>query len=498
MKPPRNGRGQTICFAEDEAEVRNYLETALTSQGYSVEAYHDGEELLSNLQARSGGVSVVLLDLIMPRKDGIETLREIRSRDRDLPVIIISGAPSPFNVVEAMRHGATDFLGKPIGLEELRKAIDSAIEQRARVRPEAPQIQPVFREEDTFVTANAQMREIEELADQVGWSEAPVLIQGETGTGKEVLARLLHARSQRASKPLVKLNCAALPSELIESELFGYQRGAFTGAFQNKLGMFELADGGTIMLDEIGDMDYKLQAKLLQVLQDHTFNRLGGKEAIQVDVRVMSATHRDLEEAIADGTFRQDLYYRLDVISLHLPALRERREDVLGLAEVLLRKHAAPGSPLPTITPSLRQALLAHDWPGNIRELENLMRKLLVLQAPEMIASELHTKAARKELARPMPPAGERSDVAEPILEKVSKANHEAESEAIMAALNATRWNRRQAAFVLKIDYKALLYKMKKLGINPGNTATDLNGNSGTQTLEEGAGDALRQGSCSR
>jgi two-component system response regulator AtoC len=283
----------------------------------------------------------------------------------------------------------------------------------------------------------------------------------------------LHAKSSRAGEPFLKLNCAALPSELVESELFGYERGAFTGAFQKKPGMFEMADGGTILLDEIGDMDVRLQAKLLQVLQDHEFQRIGGKEVIKVDVRVLAATHRDLEKAMAENTFREDLYYRLNVINLHLPALRERKEDILRLAEYLLKKHSPVGNPPPEITLELRHALTAYHWPGNVRELENVMRRLIVLRDADLIAGELHRKVTR----RPLLSTASSQLVAEvphdpprvngtPILEQVTKAKHQAESEAILAALNSTRWNRKQAAGLLKIDYKALLYKMKKLGLD--------------------------------
>ena len=456
MRPVTNGR--TICIAEDEPEVRSYLETALTCQGYTVEAVQDGEELLAYLQAGCQKVSAVLLDLIMPRKDGMETLREIRAMSKDLPVVMLSGASSPLNIVEAMRSGATDFLGKPVSHEELRQALERTIEASEKLVSPLPK--------EGFVSANPQMREMEALIDQVGWSGAPVLIQGETGVGKEVLARALHARSRRAGRPLIKLNCAALPSELVESELFGYERGAFTGAFQRKPGMFELADGGTLLLDEIGDMDYLLQAKLLQVLQDQAFQRLGGKETVHVDVRIICATHNDLEKAILAGKFREDLYYRLNVINLRLPPLRERKEDILSLAEELLLKHALPGMPMPSISSSFGQALLAYDWPGNIRELENLMRKLIVLRNPDMIAEELRAKAARRILAQTLPPPSQSLGEAEPILEQVTKAKQQAESEAIVAALNATHWNRKQAATQLNIEYKALLYKMKKLGID--------------------------------
>ena len=307
------------------------------------------------------------------------------------------------------------------------------------------------------------------MVGQIGWSEVPVLIQGETGSGKEVLARELHAQSPRANKPFLKLNCAALPSELVESELFGYERGAFTGAFQKKAGKFEIADGGTILLDEIGDMDVRLQAKLLQVLQDHEFQRIGGKETIKVDVRIMAATHRDLEKAIVEGTFREDLYYRLNVINLRVPPLRDRQEDILPLAEFLIKKHAAGGLPAPAIPLDLKHAMMTYHWPGNVRELENYVRKFMILGDAAALASELHAKATRKPM-RPMPVAEVRSQAVEraggsPILEQVTQARKQAETDAILAALNSTRWNRKQAAALLKIDYKALLYKMKKLGV---------------------------------
>lgn len=319
------------------------------------------------------------------------------------------------------------------------------------------------------------MKDIQSLVAQVGWSDAPVLIQGETGTGKEVLARELHAKSRRSKKPLLKLNCAALPSELVESELFGYERGAFTGAFQKKVGMFEMADGGAILLDEIGDMNVSLQAKLLQVLQDSSFQRVGGKETIWVDVRIMAATHRNLEKAIADNQFREDLYYRLNVINVEIPPLRDRKEDILPLAEFLLKKHSVKGMAAPPITPQLKHALMIYDWPGNIRQLENYVRRLLILRDPDVIAQELHTKAMRKPIIATMSSDGDDRHPVEvpaeaPVLEQVTKAKEQAETEAILAALNCTRWNRKKAASLLRIDYKALLYKMKKLNVEESAT----------------------------
>jgi two-component system response regulator AtoC len=307
--------------------------------------------------------------------------------------------------------------------------------------------------------------------ERVGNSDVPVLLQGETGVGKEVLARQLHARSPRARKPFLKVNCAALPSELIESELFGYERGAFTGAFRNKPGKFELADGGTILLDEIGDMDLKLQAKLLHVLQDQEFERLGGREPVRVNVRVMAATHCDLEAAVREGRFRADLYYRINVISIKIPPLRERRDEILDLAEFLLAKHAPAGCRPPAVPAVLRQALLAYDWPGNVRELENVMRRYLVLQDAEMIARELSLRSLAQPMGAVASPA---VNLLEPAngtspLRKVEEAKRHAERDAILAALNTTQWNRKQAAALLGVDYKALLYKMKKLGIGQPN-----------------------------
>ncbi|MBV8809887.1 MAG: sigma-54-dependent Fis family transcriptional regulator [Acidobacteriaceae bacterium] len=456
---------KTVLIGEDDSEVRGYLEMAVKCMGYDVMLAQDGDEVLSLLQ-EDNKYHVVLLDIIMPRKDGIEALRDIRKMSNSLPVIMVSDASSTMNVVQAMKIGATDFLSKPAAYEELRNALQKAMDSV----PEAPAANGVSENGSAsgklFFGTNQRMHAIRRILRDVAPSEAPVLIRGETGAGKEVIARELHALSLRSKKSFLKLNCAALPSELVESELFGYERGAFTGAFQKKPGMFELADGGTILLDEIGDMDFKLQAKLLQVLQDHEFQRIGGKETVRVDVRVIAATHRDLEQAIANRQFREDLYYRLNVISIELPALRERKGDIIPMAEFLIRKNC-PSSP-PSLTSAMKQALVEYSWPGNIRELENVVRRFIILRDGDGIARDLRTKIERKDPARPETAVPDHAPDSAPTLAQVTKAKQEAESAAILGALSTTRWNRKQAAALLKIDYKALLYKMKKLGIDDG------------------------------
>jgi two-component system response regulator AtoC len=471
MHPSNNRR--SILVGEDELEVRGYFEMVLKSLGYSVELAQDGDEVLACLDAPNSDIAAVLLDVMMPNRDGLDALCEIKRTRPGLPVIMISGGSSTPNVIAAMKNGATDFLCKPILHDELCKAITRALEAKPTDYVPPPRIQPATAR--AFVGKNPRVKEIHALASQVGWSDAPVLIQGETGTGKEVLARDLHVQSRRAKKLFLKLNCAALPSELVESELFGYERGAFTGAFQKKAGMFEMADGGTILLDEIGDMDVRLQAKLLQVLQDQEFQRIGGKEPIKVDVRVIAATHRDLEKSILEKTFREDLYYRLNVINIHLPPLRERKEDVIPLAEFLIKRHTSPEVPSPPLTPQLKNAMIGYNWPGNVRELENFVRKFLILRNSEMLANDLQAKVGLR--ANDVKPAPAPTPVTEirsepvpkplpPILEHVTNSKRQAEAEAILSALEATHWNRKRAAALLHVDYKVFLYKIKRLHLD--------------------------------
>jgi two-component system, NtrC family, response regulator AtoC len=459
---------QRILVAEDEPDVRNYLELSLRCHGYEVEHAENGDEALRLLKGGNSRVSLVLLDIMMPFKDGIETLREIRQFNKNLPVIMLSGGSTPSTIVETMKCGADDYLTKPASQEQLLGAIEKTLAKHHAAPIPVMKANPKTWEVRS-VGPGSWMRKMDKVLHQIAVSETSILIQGETGSGKEVVARMLHSASPRAARPFLKVNCAALPSELVESELFGYERGAFTGAIKSKLGKFDLADEGTIFLDEIGDMDFRLQAKLLQVLQDQEFQRLGGKETIRVNVRVMAATHCDLDRAIREGRFREDLYYRLNVISVHVPPLRDRPDEILPLASYFLQKHAMSGSAAFEITPTLSDALLNYHWPGNVRELENVMRKYLALHDPEAVAADLRYRSQRSE-AVPTVSVGPKVVASSPAalstLKNVTDVQRQAEIETILSSLDRTRWNRKEAAALLHVDYKALLYKMKKFGID--------------------------------
>jgi two-component system, NtrC family, response regulator AtoC len=456
----------TIVLAEHDVEVSTYLETLLRSEGYQVRVARHGAEVMDYIAEANGDIAAVVLDPMGP--GAIETLREVREANPRLPVLILTGVASHEEVAEAIRNGATDFLAKPLTHQELVGAIraathngpDAAATLLGRVEP--------------FFCHNPQMQSVRSALKQVALSDVPVVLRGETGVGKEVLAREIHALSPRAHRPFLKINCAALPRELLESELFGYERGAFTGAVKSTPGKFEATDGGVILLDEIGDLDIRLQAKLLHVLQDGEFQRVGGRDTIRVNVRVLAATHSDLEKAIQEERFREDLYYRLNVVSIQVPPLRERKDEILAFARLFLEKHAMPGVHVPEITPALADALLAYHWPGNVRELENVIRRLLVFGDADLIAHELLKKVSRPALDRCPPadsggnPEGQHRVSA---LDEIAQARKQEEAQVIFNALMTTRWNRRKAARLLNIDYKGLLYKMRKLGIGPSRHA---------------------------
>ena len=459
--------GKTILVADDDLEVRSYFETILKIQGFEVLLADSGDEALRLIENGGVPVSLALLDVMMPGKDGIETAKQIRRSHANLPVILVSSACSWPYIMDALEGAPARFLEKPVMHDELSRTITELLEE-GKPRPEArePDGAPAFLAGSQPRARNPRMMEIESLLKQVGLSDVPVLLQGETGVGKEVLARQLHGHSTRARNLFLKLNCAAMPPELVESELFGYERGAFTGAFKDRPGKFEVAKGGTILLDEIGDMEFRLQAKLLQVLQDSEFQRLGSSETVHVDVRIMAATHRDLKKLIREGSFREDLYYRLNVINIYVPPIRERKDEIAWLADYFLKKHATEQMPPPPLTTALHQAMLEYSWPGNVREIENMMRKYLVLRQPRIIIDELRSLCCPDEAPfQPAAAAPLDSQHGASILERVQQNKQREETEAILAALSTAHWNRKHAATLLNLEYKAFLYKMKKLGI---------------------------------
>ncbi|WP_224249128.1 sigma-54-dependent transcriptional regulator [Hyalangium gracile] len=385
-----------VLVVDDEESVRTFLAELLGNAGYQVRCASSGAQALEMLGG--GSFDAVLLDVVMPEMSGLEVLRQYRSSGGTAPVIVLSALAGADDAVRAMKMGASDYLAKPFGNDELEDVLARALGTRAPARQasvpalaraEAPSVLEL-NEARVLISTSPAMRRARALVERIADTDVPVLLLGESGTGKEVIAREIHARSQRRNKPFIKVNCAALPGELLESELFGHERGAFTGATAEKPGKFELADQGTIFLDEIGEMAIRLQAKLLQVLQDEEFFRVGGKKSVRVDSRVVVATNRDLEKEIALGNFREDLYYRLNVVAIRLPPLRERMEDVVPLTDHFLKKygkHYIHGvSELPS---EVLKAFTEYDWPGNVRELENMVRRLCVLKDPTLVLDEL-------------------------------------------------------------------------------------------------------------
>jgi two-component system response regulator AtoC len=463
----------SILVVDDEEGIRNYLKTLLKLKGYEVSTVSSGSEAIEYFSSNPPP-SLILMDILMPEVDGLETLKRLRKSERELPVIMLSCIGETRTIVEAMRSGATDYLNKPFEEAELEIAILKALDRKKLVEENKllREQNETLTEDYRFVASNPKMVRIKELINQIAHTDVTVFIQGESGVGKEIVAREIHRGSTRRDKPFVKVNCAALPSELLESELFGYERGAFTGAFRLKQGKFELANFGTLFLDEIGDMAPVLQAKLLHVLQDNEYSRLGGKKNVVVDVRILAATNQNLEEGMRDGRFREDLFYRLNVVNVSIPPLRERREEIPLLCDHFLRKHNRKyNSSMLTVPPPVLNQMLAYDWPGNIRELENVIKRLVILGNEQQIIDELTVKIeSRRKSDKIMLDASQvevaTDDAGGMSLKSMSRnLTSTAEKEVILRALQQTQWNRKQAASMLNVSYKTLLNKIRKLDI---------------------------------
>ncbi|HKK70247.1 MAG TPA: sigma-54 dependent transcriptional regulator [Candidatus Krumholzibacteria bacterium] len=370
----------TVLVVDDEEQMLRSQERMLVREGYAVLTATSANEALDRLRGADHDVDVVLTDLRMEGMDGMQFVETAKRLYPDLEIIMMTGYGTIETAVEAMRKGAYDFLPKPFKRMQLLKIVSRAMERRSLLAENRRLRQQVADGGGRSVVGNSDaMRRVLDMVAQVAPSEATVLILGESGTGKEVVARAIHEASDRARKPFVKVSCAALPDSLLEAELFGYERGAFTGADRRKPGRFELADGGTLFLDEIGDIPLEMQVKLLRVLQEREFERLGGTQTIGVDVRVLAATHRDLRQQVEKGRFREDLYYRLAVIPLEVPPLRVRPDDVPLLAAHFAAKYARDDTRIPALLPETNEALVRYDWPGNVRELENAIERAVVL-----------------------------------------------------------------------------------------------------------------------
>jgi two-component system response regulator AtoC len=450
-----------ILIVDDDESTRRFLAALLTALGHEVAWAESGEEALRRLR-EPPVPELVLLDLVLPGIGGLEVLDRVRQSHPSLPVIVLSSEGRLKTVVDAVKRGASDYLTKPFGDQELELAIRNAFEKqllRDEVRTLRRRLATGAGAEEP-VSGSGPMQRIREVARQVADTDAPVLITGESGVGKEVLARFIHAQSGRQDGPFVKVNCAALPQELLESELFGYERGAFSGALRDKPGKFELAHRGSILLDEIGEMSSHLQAKLLHVLQDGEYSRLGARRPLRVDARVLTTTNIRLAEAVSAGRFREDLYFRLDVIRIDIPPLRERREDIPLLCDHFLRMYADRyKSAVRELPPDILEAFLAHDWPGNVRELENAVRRYLILPS---VTGSLRPRPDPASNSGPAVPAPSASAPTPSLRTVAARAAELAERELVQRVLEDTRWNRKEASRRLKISYKGLLNKLKK------------------------------------
>jgi DNA-binding NtrC family response regulator len=440
----------------------------LGDQEFTVLPMPDIAEAISYLRDPASSAAVAIFPVSMRRQHDVSALAEISALHPHLQIIVMADTKNGLAPELPAKNLNIRTVDKSTTVRDLCETVRHASHAAEAIAAKAAK----NRSETAPEIADGSLCNFSTaFLTRVGMADVPVLLHGETGVGKEVMARRLCSWSPRSGKPFLKLNCAALPSELIESELFGYEKGAFTGAVTDKPGRFELAEGGTILLDEIGDMDVRLQAKLLTVLQDGEIQPLGGRRTIKVDVRVLAATHRDLRRAIEQGTFREDLYYRLNVINIVIQPLRERRDEILPLADSLLRRHLRAGTPPPVLTEDLRSVLLEYHWPGNVRELENVMRRFLVYQSASMLVNELKQSIAQSRprqvisVTENYRVVGNSSSSGVTSMDQLAEDSRQAEARLLREALEATRWNRRQAATRLNLEYKAFLYKLQKLGI---------------------------------
>lgn len=447
-----------ILIVEDEAKMRRILELNLTDDGFTTVSAGDAEGGFKLLQSEP--VDLVITDLKLPGMTGLEFLQQIKRMNAALPVVVMTAFGTVETAVEAMKAGASDYVLKPFSLDEMRMVVHKELDVR-RLREENRSLRDALqkrREHPNIVARSKSMQDVLATAEQVAATNSTVLLGGESGVGKDLIARVIHEKSRRASGPFIKINSTAIPETLLESELFGYEKGAFTGATTAKPGKFELADKGTLFLDEIGDVPAAIQVKLLRVLQEREFERLGGTRTLKVDVRLIAATNRDLRAALEQGTFREDLYYRLNVVPIDIPPLRDHKEDIPELVTLFLARFGAEsGKQLTGVTPEALQILMGHYWPGNVRELQNIIERASALsKGPVLEASDVHLDSHRSR------PAANNNDTFLP--EGVTLEQWE--DDMIREALRRANGNKSLAARMLGLSRNALRYRLSKIGIS--------------------------------
>jgi two-component system response regulator AtoC len=461
-----------ILVVDDELNLRRVLSAQLMRDGYDVQTAEDGEQALQVL--REHHIDLVISDLRMPKVDGMQLLRRALEMDDALPVVIITAHGTVDTAVEALKTGAFDYITKPFDQNEVRTVVRKALKTRDLSATEATRTEPAeVREAYRYgiIGKSPGIQELYAVLERVADTPTTVLISGESGTGKELVARALHENSSRRNRPFIKLNCAAIPRELVESELFGYERGAFTGAVTSKPGRFELANCGTLFLDEVGSIPIEMQVKLLRALQESEFERVGGIKTLQVDVRVVAATNSDLRREIAAGTFRDDLFYRLNVVPIQLPSLRERSSDVPLLVEHFVTKfNARLKKSVVGLEPETERILIGYPWPGNIRELENVIERAVLFcdgnrLRPSDLPPEVREETTTGRGRTPSQPAILERPASDGLKEQVKAAMSRLERELIVKALDQTGGNVTRAARLLKISRKGLQLKMKELGL---------------------------------
>src|SRR6201984_2429173 len=445
-----------ILIVEDEAKMRRLLELNLGEDGFTTFSAEDAETGLKLLQQNP--IDLVVTDLKLPGMNGLEFLQAVKRQNSALPVVVMTAFGSVETAVEAMKAGASDYVLKPFSLTEMRMVIHKELDVR-NLREENRSLREALGKRyahPNVVARSPKMQEVLATLDHVAPTNATVLLGGESGVGKDLIARAIHEKSRRASGPFLKINSTAIPENLLESELFGYEKGAFTGATASKPGKFELADKGTLFLDEIGDVPPATQVKLLRVLQEREFERLGATKTIKVDVRLIAATNRDLRAALEQGTFREDLYYRLNVVAIDIPPLRDHKEDIPALANFFLEKFAREsGKPIRGITPAAMKLLLDFYWPGNVRELENIIERGVTLSAGSTLdAADI-----------PLDPPSPRAVAGAPAVLPVGMTLDQWEDEAIREALKQANGNKSQAARSLGLSRNALRYRLSKIGV---------------------------------